>query len=477
MRGRTVRTASNASPGITAWQYALARWLAGAALLWICLCASGGAAAQTKAAPGTTQPGSTVRQQLLAQQLQPNDPARYAWGRAAESLGQGADATYLQLALMDDWLLALEGQPAQAARSIEAAIAHGQQLDPYFLERRARAVWRTILQSQQLRPEWDRDGPGVSLPPELEALGAELTAEGPGLWVRRAKDGRPRGLYLWLGVRNRLAEPLPLPEFTLRLGRADQQPAALLMMQCALPRYSTRQWVPPQTVQHYLCSAVDGGVGNPPAGVGWLAQTGHWFSEGAALQTVIPQSDQALSRTIRILREVDNPAMDKFMHRVRESAEIQDLQQRQAQAAATAAKKAKQADESAKARRAAEPMAPWLKRLLFWGGVIGALVVYGLVAHHVSVAVASWLMWTGLAIPCAILVRSLWGESSGDGWSRLGTAVISGIAIGAPFLGTLIAYLAYKLVVSPQARLKAVIFLLVVALLAVLNTLERWYRG
>jgi hypothetical protein len=454
-----------------AWQPALAQWL-GWAVLVICLVASGGARAQTKTSPAVAQADKTQeRQRLLAQQLVPTDPARFAWVRAAEALGQGADAIHLRLALADDWLRALEGRPAPAGSSIEAAIAHGRELDPYFLERRARAVWPAILQAQQLRAEWDRDGPEVPRPPELDALGAELVQEGSGLWVRRAKDGRPRGLYLWLGVRNGLAEPLPLPEFALQLGRPGLQPAAPLM-QCALPRYSTRQLVPPQSTQHYLCSVVEGGYGLPPAGVSWLAQMGHWFSQGAALQTVIPQHDQALSRTARILVQVDNPAVDSFLRGARESTEKQQqLQQERAQAAAAAAKKAR---EATPARRSGESLPLWLKRLAFLGGVLGALALYGLLAHHFSVAVASGVLWWGLAIPSAILLHSIWTMGGTDGWGKLVAIVLSGAAIAAPFVGTLAAYTVYKLVVSERARRKAILFLLGVIVIIVLHALERW---
>lgn len=471
MRGRTAQAAGPGLHGAMAWQPALAQWL-GWAVLVICLVASGGAGAQPKTSPAVAQADKTQeRQRLLAQQVLPTDPARFAWVRAAEALGQGADAIHLRLALADDWLRALEGRPAPAGSSIEAAIAHGRELDPYFLERRARAVWPTILQAQQLRAEWDRDGPEVPRPPELDALGAELVQEGPGLWVRRAKDGRPRGLYLWLGVRNGLAEPLPLPEFALQLGRPGLQPAAPLM-QCALPRYTTRQLVPPQSTQHYLCSAVEGGYGLPPAGVSWLAQMGHWFSQGAALQTVIPQHDQALSRTARILVQVDNPAVDSFLRGARESTEKQQqLQQERAQAAAAAAKKAR---EATPARRSGESLPLWLKRLAFLGGVLGALALYGLLAHHFSVAVASGVLWWGLAIPSAILLHSIWTMGGTDGWGKLVAIVLSGAAIAAPFVGTLAAYTVYKLVVSERARRKAILFLVGVIVVIVVHALERW---
>ncbi len=469
MRGRTAQVAGLGLHGARAWHPALAQWL-GWAVLVIWLAASGGAGAQTKTPPAVARADKAQeRQRLFAQQVDPTDSARFAWGRAAEAVGQEADAIYLRLALADDWLRALEGAPTPAGSSIEAAIAHGRELDPYFLERRARAVWTAILQAKQLRAEWDRDGPEVPRPPELDALGAELVQEGPGLWVRRAQDGRPRGLYLWVGVRNMLAEPLPLPEFALQLGRPGLQPAAPLM-QCALPRYSTRQWVPPQSTQYYLCSAVEGGYGLPPAGVSWRAQMGHWFSQGAALQTVIPQHDQALSRTVRILVQVDNPAVDGFLRGLRESAENQQQQQR-AQAAAAAASKAQ---EAAAARRAAEPQPLWLKRLIFWVGVLGAMALYGLIAHHVSVAVASWVLWLGLAVPSAIALRSLWTLGGTDGWGKLGAIIMSGAAIAAPFVGTLAAYTVYKLVVSPEARRKAILFLLGVIVIIVLNALERW---
>ncbi len=471
MRGRTAQAAGLGLHGAVVWHCALAQWL-GWAVLVICLVASGGAAAQPKASPAVAQADkSQGRQRLLAQQLVPADPARFAWVRAAEAVGQGADAIYLRLALVDDWLRALEGGPAPAGSSIEAAIAHGRELDPSFLERRARAVWPAILKAQQLRAEWDRDGPEVPRPPELDALGAELVQEGPGLWVRRAQDGRPRGLYLWLGVRNGLAEPLPLPEFALQLGRPGLQPAAPLM-QCALPRYSTRQLVPPQGTQHYLCSAVEGGYGLPPAGVSWLAQMGQWFSQGAALQTVIPQHDQALSRTARILVQVDNPAVDNFLRGARESTEKQQqLQQERAQAAAAAAKKAR---EATPARRSGESLPLWLKRLAFLGGVVGALVLYGLLAHHFSVAVASGVLWFGLAIPSAMYLYAIWSMGGTDGWGKLVAIVLSGAAIVAPFVGTLTAYTVYKLVVSARARRKAILFLIGVIVVIVLNALERW---
>lgn len=471
MRGRTAQAAGLGLHGARVWHQALAQWLGWAALV-ICLVVGGEAGAQPKTLPAVAQADKTQeRQRLLAQQVLPTDPARFAWGRAAEAVGQGADAIYLRLALADDWLRALEGAPAPAASSIEAAIAHGRELDPYFLERRAQAVWTTLLKAQQLRVEWDHDGPEVPRPPELDALGAELVQEGPGLWVRRAQDGRTRGLYLWLGVRNMLAEPLPLPEFALQLGRTGMQSAAPLM-QCALPRYTTRQWVPPQSTQHYLCSAVEGGYGLPPAGVSWLAQMGHWFSQGAALQTVIPQHDQALSRTARILVQVDNPAVDNFLRGARESTEKQEqLQKERSQAEAAAAKKAR---EATPARRSGESLLLWLKRLAFLGGVVGAFVLYGLLAHHFSVAVASGVLWLGLAIPSAIVLRSIWTMGGTDGWGKLGAIIMSGAAIAAPFGGTLAAYTVYKLVVSAQARRKAILFLLCVMVVIVLNALERW---
>ena len=466
MQGTTVRAGWDAG-GATEMRPAWLRWWVWVQLLF-CLAAVSGAWAQQPA-------GNPSREGLLAQQLAPNDPARFAWTRAAEAVGQGGDALHLQLALLDDWLLALEGRPAQAGRSIEAAMAQGREVDAYLLQRRARDAWLSILRAGQLRAEWDRDGPEVPRPPELDALGAELVLEGPGLWVRRAQDGRPRALYLWVGVRNGLAEPLPLPEFVLQLGRPGLQPAAP-RMQCALPRYSTRQWVPPQSTQHYLCSAVEGGYGLPPAGVSWLAQMGHWFSQGAALQSDIPQHDQALSRTARILGQVDNPAVDDFLRGIRESTEKQQQQQQQlqhqkAQAAAAATKKA---HEATPARRAGEPMPLWLKRLAFLAGVVGALVLYGLLAHHVSVAVASGVLWLGLAIPSAIILRSIWTTGGTDGWGKLVPIVLSGSAIAAPFVGTLIAYTAYKLAVSERARRKAILFLLGVIVVIVVNALERW---
>lgn len=443
-------------------------------VLWfavlLCMVGASGAWAQQPAS-SAAQAGSPARQQLLAQELVPQQPTRYAWMRAAEAQGQGADALYLRLALLDEWLLALEGRPAKASRTIEVAIAHGREVDADDLQRRARAVWPSLLNAQ-LRPLWDMDGPDVPLPSELDALGADnIAPEGSGLWVHRAKDGRPRGLYLWLGVRNGLGEPVPLPEFALRLGRPGQQAAAPLM-QCYLPRYSTRQLVPPQSTQHYLCRAGEGGFGLPPTGVGWLAQMGEWFSQGASLQTELPQHDQALSRTGRILGQVDNPAVDDFLRGAREVTEKQQqLQKERAQAVAAAAKKAR---EATPARRSGESLPLWLKRVAFLGGVVGALVLYVLLAHHVSVAVASGVLWLGLAIPSAIYLRSIWTMGGTDGWGKLAAIIMSGAAIATPFVGTLAAYTVYKLVVSARARRKAILFLLGVIVVIVLHALERW---
>lgn len=103
--------------------------------------------------------------------------------------------------------------------------------------------------------------------------------------------------------------------------------------------------------------------------------------------------------------------------------------------------------------------------------MLGALALYGLLAHHVSVAVASWVLWWGLAIPSAIFLRSIWTIGGTDGWGKLAAIIMSGAAIAAPFVGTLAAYTVYKLVVSAQARRKAILFLLGVI---VLHALERW---
>lgn len=460
--------------GVTGWakrtQRPMLQVLGFVVVVLLCMVSASGAWGQQAPSSAAPAADSPARQRLLAQALVPQQPDRYAWVRAAEAQGQGADALYLRLALLDEWLFALEGRPAQAGRTIEAAIAHGREVDADDLQRRARAVWPSILKTH-LRPQWDMDGPSAPLPSELDALGADLAQEGPGFWVHRAKEGRPRAIYLWLGVRNGLGEPVPLPEFALRLGRPGQQTAAPLM-QCYLPRYSTQQLIPPQSTQHYLCRAGEGDFGLPPPGVGWLAQMGEWFGQGASLQTELPQHDQALSRTGRILSQVDNPAVDDFLRGARESTEKQQqLQKERAQAAAAAAKKA---HEATPARRSGDPLPLWLKRLAFLGGVVGALVLYGLLAHHVSVAVASGVLWLALAIPSAIYLRSIWSMGGTDGWGKLAAIIMSGAAIVAPFVGTLAAYTVYKLVVSAKARRKAILFLLGLIVFIVLHALERW---
>jgi hypothetical protein len=61
-----------------------------------------------------------------------------------------------------------------------------------------------------------------------------------------------------------------------------------------------------------------------------------------------------------------------------------------------------------------------------------------------------------------------------DGWGKLGAILLSGMCIVAPFAGTLAAYTVYKLVVSEQARRKAILLLLGVLVYLLLHALERW---
>lgn len=440
---------------VRAWTAWLRRCRAGA-LAGLAVWASGAGAAP----PAGAAADAPVQAAWRAQALAPQDPARFAWMRAADALGREAEALHLRQALLDGWLLTLEGRPQRAVRTVEAAIAQGREVSADELQRRAQAVWPGVL-ATGVQALWDADGPDVPLPPELEALGPDLAAEAPGLWVHRSKDGSPRSLYLWLGVRNALAEPLPLPEFTLRLGRPGQSPAAP-QLQCALPRYSTRLAVMPQATQFYVCRAAEGSVGALPAGVGWRAQMGAWWRLGAALHTEIPQHDQALSRTARILAQVDHPAVDALLRDARAGS----------RAPAPVAEAASRARTAAAAPAApARPWAPWLPRLLFVAGAVAALALYVGVAHHASVALASFLMWTGLAIPCAMFVRDLWTTNWADSWGGLVVIPATLAAFGVPFVGTGIAYATYRLVVSEAARRKALGMMLVLFVLVVLNLL------
>ena len=138
LRGRPWTRAGFVPGGAKSVQSDLLRVL-GSVLLPLCMVGASGAWAQQPAS-SAAQAGSPARQRLLAQELIPQQPDRYAWARAAEAQGQGADALYLRLALLDEWLLALEGRPPQAGRTIEVAIAHGREVDADDLQRRARRV-------------------------------------------------------------------------------------------------------------------------------------------------------------------------------------------------------------------------------------------------------------------------------------------------------------------------------------------------
>lgn len=450
---------------------ALGRWLVQCLLL--CLGVAGGAGATQ---PGTGAPpaGSQTYQKLMAQELVPGQSGRYAWLRAAESQGRGADALHLRLALVDDWLLTLEGRPLRDARTIEAALAHGQELHADDLQRRARAVWPSLMKAQLLQLRWDMDGPGVALPTELEALGADIVAEGPSLWVQRGKDGRPRAMYLLLGVRNGMAEPVPLPAFSLRLGHAGQQPAAPLM-QCYLPRYSTQQVVLPQGSGRYLCRTPEGALAAPPSGVSWLAQMGEWFSRGASLETELPESDHIMTRTGGLLGQVENPAVDAFIRSATPCQKVADCPP-QAPSPEDAAKERAQARAAAQAAasHADGTRSHWLQRLAFLVGAACALAIYSLVARHLGLLQASALLWIALAIPCGLLLRSLWTINWADSWGGIVLLPLSFAAMGAPFLGTFIAATLYRMVYHPEARRPFMVMLVSVALLFVLGSVARW---
>lgn len=463
----------------------------GLKLLWLlawCLgCATTAWSQTTRAVPRALD-GSPALQQLLAQTLLPTQLDRFAWPRAAEALGRASEAHDLQLALLDEWVLGLEGQAPPQARSIQAAITHGKGLRADDLQARAQRVWPSVLQSQ-VQLQWAKDGPSVPLPDEIDALRNDLTPEGPGLWIHRTKDGKPRGLYLWLGVRNSGAEPLPLPQFTLMLGSgAGGALPAAPPLQCAVPRYGPLAVVLPQNTQHYLCRAPEATLASPPQGLGWLALVDRWFAQGTTLRTEIPAQDQALSRTSRLLGQLPNAAVDDFIRTTQpcgargtcpnggnsQSATSTPSADRPAKTQA----EVRVRTEAAKSKASAHKPSPLMKRLQFALGIVGVLGLYALVAHHAGTTLASVLLWVGLAIPCGLFVRSLWSTSWADSWGGLVVIPATVAALGAPFFGTFLAHGAYRLLVSAQARRNAFIGALTVAGVVVfvllMNLLEAW---
>ena len=461
-------------------------------LAWCLGCATTAEAQTTRPATARARDDSPALRQLQAQTLAPAQPGRFAWPRAAEALGRTTEAHDLQRALLDEWLLSLEGQARpQAPRTIEAAIAHGKGLRADDLQARARRVWPAVLQSR-VQLQWDKDGASVPLPGEIDALSADLTPEGPGLWVHRTKDGKPRGLYLWLGVRNGGSEPLPLPQFTLQLGAPGGAalPAAPLL-HCAVPRYGPLAVLLPQGIQHYLCRAPEASLASsPPPGMAWRALVDRWFAQGTTLRTDIPAQDQALSRTSRLLGQLPNAAVDDFI-RSTQACEARGTctggaarQNAAAQASADRPAKAAQAEARAharaekKAKTAATKTSPLMKRLQWALGIVGVLGLYVLVAHHAGTTLASVLLWVGLAIPCGLFVQSLWSANWADSWGGIVVIPATAAAVGAPFLGTFLAYGAYRLLVSAQARRKALIGALTAAGVLVaavlMNVLEAW---
>lgn len=445
------------------------------------------------------QPASRARddspawQQLLAKPLSPTQVDRFAWPRAAEALGRASEAQSLRLALLDEWLRGLEGQAPPPARNVEAAITHGKSLNADDLQARAQRVWPSVLQSR-LRLEWDKDGLSVPLPAEIDALRNDLTVEGPGLWVHRSKDGKPRGLYLWLGVHNSGAVPLPLPEFTLLLSGGAGGPAGAASaggppptappLQCAVPRYGPLAVVMPQSTHYYLCRGPEATLVSPPQGHSWLALVDRWFSQGASLRTELPAQDQALSRTSRLLGQLPNAAVDDFI-RSSQPCEARGTCTNggNSQGAASTTKAGRHntskaemraRTETANGNTSAHPPSALVKKLLFALAVAAVLVAYGLVAHYVSTTLASVLLWVGLAIPCWQFVQSLWSANWADSWGGLVVIPATLAALAAPFVGTATAYGAYRMVVSAQARRNALIGAGVVVFVVIMNLLEAW---
>ena len=112
----------------TAW---LRRCRAGA-LAGLAVWASGAGAAP----PAGAAADAPVQAAWRAQALAPQDPARFAWMRAADALGREAEALHLRQALLDGWLLTLEGRPQRAVRTVEAAMAQGREVAADDLQRR-----------------------------------------------------------------------------------------------------------------------------------------------------------------------------------------------------------------------------------------------------------------------------------------------------------------------------------------------------
>lgn len=413
---------------------------------WFLLCCAGiwptttAAQAQRQSA----EPSPLLRD-FWATPLPAGASGNYAWPRAAQALGRTADEHHLRLGLMVQWLQALEGRtdPANPTSTVADTIALGRTAQIEDLNHRATLLWHQRI-APAWQPVWLPTGTAVPLPIEIEAIANELQEQGPGLWLARAPNGAARGLYWWLGMRHSLPQPLPLPQFTVRVG-----PPLDLAFDCQMPRYTTRMAVPPGATQHYLCRSQNLPAAAPPAGWAWPQALEQGLQRSGPISAALPLDDSGLLRTARALESLPNPDVDDFIRRKRECGWGENCH-----SAAYAAKAAAAQKIQASARTETPPgqYPLWVQRLMLLAAVVGALLLYGLVAQRAGVGVASALLWVALAIPCGIFIRGLWSTNWADLWGGIVVIPLSLAAIGAPFIGTSVAYRVYQFVVNAEAR-------------------------
>ena len=244
--------------------------------------------AQSKTSPVVAAQAdkSQERQRLLAQQLIPHQTRRGLPGGArpspwARSVGCDLSAAGLGWTIgCGRWKVRPAHRPGAASKPPSPMAV---ELDPYFLERRARAVWPAILQDAAVagpsgtcdgpevpaaRPSWMRWGPSMvrGRARLVGAAGQGWAAPGAvpvaGRAQRAGRTPAPAGIRAATG-----------PPGTATGGAADAMRAA--------PLHHAASWSPPQSTQHYLCQCGSrAATGCHRAGVSWLAQMGALVQPG-----------------------------------------------------------------------------------------------------------------------------------------------------------------------------------------------------
>jgi hypothetical protein len=430
--------------------FASVRWRLVMGLLGVLLVASTLAVAQTRIVrteATRATPGSPAMRDLSATPMPPDATVSMHWPDVLEAWGFPSDAMALRHHLAGVWVRQLQGQVAVPAPTVgegveEGRLAMARQPQPATPE-----VWRQVVQRSLRFQRAERSPP---IPGEIESLSVQLEEVLPGVWLHHQADGRVRGVFMWGWLTSQVTVPLTLGPFDLvALPQATGVPPR---WHCELPRGASPLALMPGTSQAWLCRSATAGpwpAGHPRAEdllAGEVAR--EWRVE--ALDFDRPQAYASLVTTLGWRNQDQAQA---FLRRHGSCEQLGrcvgvSVSSQDARVAGVPAPRLEQAHGSAALRRLAERALPWLM-------LLGAFLVYALVAHALSNRMAAVLLWVGSMAWAVVLVRQLWGMNWADSWGGLLVIPATGMLLVGPFVVTGLAYGGYELCVDPEARRNA----------------------